>query len=196
MKLSGTAPGGFTVDCGATHLAAAPAAARARVAGSLMREAMRRTEREYAALFDAATGAPLGERAKGLPDQVSIEPILRRCPPGHRSIAVHSHPHRLPFSLKDAAVLPEQPALWALAVIGRDGSWYVLSVAPGHPTPTTAALRATMQQQLLAIASQSTVPPFAGPLAARREHWPAAWERAAPTLGWRYDRVRGNQSNA
>src|SRR5205823_2734104 len=84
------------------HGLTAEAATRTRAVGSVLRDAMHRTRREWAALLDVETGEQLGNQVDGEVDAVSIEGLLRQCRPGRRYVALHTHPQNLPFSLQDA----------------------------------------------------------------------------------------------
>jgi hypothetical protein len=146
---------------------------------------------EYAALIDADTGTQLGSAVSGKADEVDIGPLTRRRAPDTRYVCVHTHPANLPFSLEDIAVMLEERYLCMVTAVGRDGSWYIMSVEPGKTPANVATLRDTFREIADATIEKYQVPPFPTERAARRAHMHEIWQRAAPALGLRHDRVEG-----
>jgi hypothetical protein len=151
------------------------------------------TRLEHGLLIDAQTGQSIGDPVFGEEDKVGLASHFERCEPGGRYVGLHTHPRSLPFSVQDVAVLLRQPVPCMIVAVGRDGTWYVMSVAPGRPKPSLDDLRSTMERHLLAIGDAYACPPFPNPMAARRAHYHAAWTLAAPDLGLRYDRIEGSR---
>ena len=177
------------------HGLARTAATQARGAGGVLRDKMRRTALEWATFIDDQTGEQPGAHVAGEHERVRLDSLFRQCQPDRRYLAVHTHPQNLPFSLQDGAVLLEHPELSVIAAVGRDGSWHLLSVAPGQPIPSIKDMRSRMAAQLEVLNDNYTVPPYPGALTARRELWHTAWQRAAPALGLRYDRIRSDEES-
>ena len=90
----------------------------------------RRRGVEYAALVDIA-GRPLGDPVTGRIDETDLRPLFRRISdPAAQYVQVHSHPTSTAFSDRDGLVLLDHAALTVMAVIGADGTWFVLSKGP------------------------------------------------------------------
>jgi hypothetical protein len=169
-------------------------ARRVRALGRTMREAMRVQPLESAALVDAATGVQLGATIRGRPDRVDATALFRQAVPGATYVALHTHPDSMPLSVRDVAILLEQRALGTLglvAAIGRDGSWSIMSVAPGTTPADLATLRAAVAERAAALAGQFRAPPYPSAAAALRAHRHEVWRHTALDLGLRYDRVEG-----
>lgn len=161
--------------------------------GVALRARTLQTKREYGAFVDAETGAPFGDVLSADGDELEAGPLLRAMPPGRRYAAVHTHPEGFSFSVTDATVLvAHAPALRAIAVVGGHGVWYVLSVDPhrGRPAPADVLLAFEREEATVAPAYRQRVQ--AGDLTrreAQRAYTHEVWERSAPALGLRYDRV-------
>lgn len=178
------------------HGLALPAADAACTTGARMRGQTLRTRLEYAVLMDAATGEQVADPVEGGEDEVDLRDQFARCRPDRLYVGVHTHPRSQPFSLGDIALLLRQPALCAVSAVGRGGTWYFMSVEPGHPVPSIDALRSTLEPHLEALGEQYTSPPYPNPMAGRRDHYHAAWQKAVSELGLRYDRIEGRSSGA
>jgi hypothetical protein len=186
-----------TLEAFSRHDIAGPVATATYAIGVAMREESRQDGLERAMFVDAETGALIREEpVVGASDDVSLEPLQRRYQPERRYIGVHTHPHSQPLSRQDVEVLLDQAPLCAVAAVARDGSWYLVSVAPDSPAPAADALRATLDGALLALGGNYQVPPYPDPAAARRALYHAAWEQVALALGLRYDRVEGRHLRA
>jgi hypothetical protein len=111
--------------------------------------------------------------------------------PGRRYFTLHTHRVSTSFSDADALVLVENPLLRAVGVIGADGTWYFLSRGRGRPAGE-AVVRA-FTAAAIALSRTYLVLMRSGALAreeALRAFSHAIWERVAPPLGLRYDRIR------
>jgi hypothetical protein len=132
---------------------------------------------------------------RGNVEEVVLEPLLVKREQGRRYVCVHTHPHSMPISLFDAAVLAVGAGarvVDGIVAVARDGTWYILSVDPAREPPTAEALRNAYGEAALATLPEHRVPGGAPPASfaqARRGHMHAIWTRAAPALGLRYDRM-------
>jgi hypothetical protein len=171
--------------------------------GSALRDMALRRKREYAAFIDATTGEQLGPTVSGSADQLELAPLLRAMAPGHKYVCVHVHPDSTSFSVPDAVpdavLLLRFAAIQAVAAVGLDGTWYVMSLeAPAAPASIdrlaaeVAAARDELSQPYVTLVQ-------AGSLTrreARRALSHEVWVRAAPALGLRYDRVEDTGRSA
>ena len=161
--------------------------------GVALRARTLQTKREYGAFVDAETGAPFGDVLSADGDELEAGPLLRAMPPGRRYAAVHTHPEGFSFSATDALVLvAHAPTLRTVAAVGGHGVWYVLSLAPDREPPALEDVFAAFRQERDALAPAYQRLMEEGALtrrAAQREHSHTVWERIAPALGLRYDRV-------
>ena len=168
-------------------------AAGAAALGVELRDRMLRTKLEYGAFIDAETGELFGDVLSGTADEVEAGPLLRALRPDRRYANVHTHPEGAAFSPFDAAVLvAHAPALCAIAAVGWQGVWYVLSPAPGAVLPAALEIRASFDRERGALAPTYERRVQAGELTrreAQRAYTHDAWERLAPLLGLRYNQV-------
>lgn len=113
--------------------------------------------------------------------------------PGQGYAFVHTHPEGISFSAADATVLVAHAlALRAVAAVGGPGMWYVLSIDPQRKPPSPADVSPAFERERDALAPSYQHRAQAGGLTrreARREHTHEVWERLAPALGLRYNRV-------
>lgn len=161
--------------------------------GAELRARTIQTRREYGAFVDAEAGSRFGDVVEGIGDRLEAGPVLRAMLPGRRYAFVHTHPEGISFSATDAAVLvAHAPALRAVAAIGGPGMWYVLSIDPQRKPPAPTNVLPAFDRERHALAPLYQHRAQAGGLTrreARREHIHEVWERLAPALGLRYDRV-------
>ena len=173
-------------------LSAAGAGALWRL-GAELRDRTLRTKQEYAALVDAETGEPFGEVLAGASDEVEARPLLRTMRPHRRYAGVHTHPDGASFSPIDASLLVSYaPALCAIAAVGGQGVWYVLSPMPDSPVAAPVDIRTAFDQERDGLAPGYEQRVQAGELTrreAQRAYTHAVWERIATAVGLRYDRV-------
>ena len=148
---------------------------------------------EFAALLATGTGALVGPVVGGQPDAVPVGGQLQAMRAGRRYVHLHTHPApSAAFSDADVGMLVAYACLRTAAVIGVDSTWYVLSKVPGR----APALRAEVEQRF-AVQVAALVPKYArlirsGALSAAeawRLHTHEVWQRLAPGLGLRYDRL-------
>lgn len=115
-------------------------AARAAVeVGARLRARTQRHGVKFAALLDADSGELRGGIARGTDNEVTAAHIghMRA---GHEYLAVHTHPSSAAFSHADAALFVPFSQLRALAVVGTNGTWYLLSIPPTRPRRDFAGL--------------------------------------------------------
>jgi hypothetical protein len=112
--------------------------------------------------------------------------------PGRRFVALHTHPASSSFSDADAATFLVHSSLSAMAAVGVDGTWYVLSKPPGVVlAPPEQAFRQFHEAlaQLLPWYRAQVQSGRLPPREAWRAHSHEAWQTVAPELGLRYSRV-------
>ncbi len=146
--------------------------------------------REHAAMVDARTGQRLGHIAAGSSAGVDIASLLQAAK-GHRAAGVHTHPGSSSFSPDDAAVLVEEAALDVIAVVGADGTWYVLSPEPNAERPARSRIEVLYGDSVDALAPQYVGFTALGLTDEEiwQEHSHGVWQGIAPALGLRYDRI-------
>jgi hypothetical protein len=145
-------------------------------------------------MLDAASGTPVRRVLQGVADGVELGPLLRALEPGREYISVHSHPDSTSFSPSDVALILRFPAVCLIAVVGADGTWYVLSREPDRPSTSREVLVATYQVERDAARIEYERLVQDGVLTrrnARRALSHDIWVAAAPKLGLRYDRIEG-----
>jgi hypothetical protein len=139
------------------------------------------------------TGAQIGEVLRGSTEVVAAGAVLAKMEWGHRYVFVHTHPDGRSFSASDVMVLAAHwPLLRAVVAIGAQGTWYVVSVEPGHDAPPPAAVAAAFAKERDAQAPQYETAVRSGDMTrreAQRLLTHGVWEQIAPDLGLRYDRV-------
>jgi hypothetical protein len=163
--------------------------------GQTIRSTTLQGHQELAVLVDAETGEELGPAVTGSTDRLELGPLLRRIAPGRRYVCVHTHPESSSFSPYDVALLLRFPAIQVVTAVGVDGSWYVVSLEPDQPMPAVNAMAAAVQAARDELAPRFEALVQTGALtrqAARRELSHLIWQRVAPPLGLRYDRVEGD----
>ena len=142
-------------------------------------------------MVDAQTGRRLGAIATGTHDGVDIHPQLQVAQ-GHHAVHMHTHPGSSSFSTDDTQLLLEEVVLDVVAAIGADDTWYVLGLQPGATSPAVPQTEAQYDATIKALAPTYRALMRLGALtraAAWRELTHLTWERIAPGLGLRYDRV-------
>jgi len=158
-------------------------------------QAAKRRRKEYAGMLDVETGEEYGPRCEGVNDRVDIRPQLHAAS-GRAVVSIHTHPGSSAFSDRDAQVFLSAPTIHVLAVIGADGTWYVLSDDPAvkrDPAPlvhqVTALYKAAADGRDETYRALKRI----GQLTSERawqEQTHDVWEQLGPALGLRYDRVR------
>ena len=145
---------------------------------------------EHAGMIDGQTGQRIGTIAIGTINGVDVNSQLEAAR-GHHAASVHTHPGSSSLSPDDAALLVEEAVLDVDAVIGADGTWYVLSIEPGATLPARARIEQVYTDTVHALA-----PLYDGLFALGltdsevwQEHSHGVWQKIAPSLGLRYDRI-------
>ncbi|MGH2353674.1 MAG: hypothetical protein ACRDJN_18885 [Chloroflexota bacterium] len=142
-------------------------------------------------MIDAQAGTQLGSLARGQIDGVDIARQVYAAR-GRRAVSVHTHPHSSSFSPADANLLSKARDVCAVVVVGADGTWYLLSIEPGKALPADATIEGAYR-----ITRQSLIPKYLALVQSQamtrarawQEHSHEVWERIAPVLGLRYDRI-------
>lgn len=141
-------------------------------------------------MLDADRGLPVGSAISGTENEVNILRHLQavEARPGDFFVQIHTHPHSLSFSDRDLVLLADSRQIVALVVAGADGTWYVLSKTAAYTLPPT---KQGSQEAFRALwDAMEDVAAAAGAVETDdRERRHLAFERAAPALGLRYDRV-------
>jgi hypothetical protein len=114
------------------HGLAAAVAEGLRRIGAAVRGTTILTKKERAAVVDADSGAQFGSEVEGSGGQVEMGPLLRAMRSDQRYACVHTHPEGFSFSAGDAAVLLSFPPLIAIAAVGSQSTWYILSLESGR----------------------------------------------------------------
>lgn len=159
--------------------------------GAELRVHARERDAEFAAMVDAETGAQVGEILSGGRSEVRIGPHLDAVVAGRQYVHLHTHPGSSSFSSTDATVFAQTTGLQVMAVVGADGTWYVLSRRAGAAPLHVQTLAVAYRSAIAALASrfQSLVRSGAmTPQAAWREHSHQAWQQVAGRLALHYDR--------
>ncbi len=162
--------------------------------GEELRQRTEQASTEFAALIEAGTGRQVGGILGGQTTAVDIEPHLDALRLGRQYVHLHTHPGSSSLSDADGSILLAHSPLRALAVIGRDRTWYILSKRPGQPTAGPAEGVLAYREALHALLPKYRQLVQSGRLDAAtawRQHTHEAWERVAPALGLRYDRIQG-----
>jgi hypothetical protein len=161
--------------------------------GEALRAESARLHVEAAASFDLENGAPAGPMRTGRASHVDIGAQIAAMQPERRYIALHTHQTSASFSDQDVALLLDNAFLWTIAVIGADGSWYLLSRQSGVSSASAALAVRTFQQAmgpLTPIYAREGQQQGVGRAVVLRQLTHDLWELIAPSLGLRCDRGR------
>ena len=169
-----------------------PAAARAAEAiGANLRQRTLGRAVELAAMLDADTGVAVGAVLGGAQASVDIRPHLDAMQLRRSYLSIHTHPGSSSFSPQDVDILLTHVPLRVMAVVGADGTWYVLSQrylgVPNRPAVLDAFRDAVLAQRskYLGLINSGTM----SRRAAWRQHTHEAWTIVAAPAGLRYDRI-------
>lgn len=169
-----------------------PAAMGAVVrAAEMVRRLTRTHDIEVAATVDAASSVEPAPIVLGTRRSVDVTLHLRALLPGHEYVMLHSHPDSESFSWRDAVWLVERPIVRVL-VVGRNGTWYILSRDPAGSLVTAREVSAAVQDEYDRLSPPGGLarPRGAVGRAARiREVSHRVWTHLAAGLGFRYDRL-------
>lgn len=117
---------------------------------------------------------------------------LSRMRGGREYLILHTHPSSAAFSQADAALFVPFPQLRVLAVIGADGTWYVLSIPPTRSRAELAGLDQAVAAEFVALRLAYVARRDAGVITsaeALRMLLHQVWLNMAERLGVRYDRL-------
>ena len=159
--------------------------AAAAEAWTTARELVRDTRRrgiEHAATLDADDGRPIGPVLTGSTSSTDLTPHIERFARGRRYVQIHTHPRSTSFSNLDLLILGSHPSVRAMAVVGVDGAWHVVSRLVETRMENSRALFDGFLQELTRL-TREHVPE------AERPH--AAMLRVAARHNLRYDREMG-----
>ena len=158
-----------------------------------LRDLTLRDKRERGSLLDLETGAEVGEAVSGTRERIDARPLLQKMQAGRRYAFIHTHPDGRSFSESDVTgLVAHRPLLSAVVAVGSQGTWYAISVEPGGRSPSPADIAAVFRNESDALAPRYTDLVQTGVLTrrdAQRQFTHDVWERIAPSLGLRYDRV-------
>jgi hypothetical protein len=169
----------------------AAAGAVVRAADAVLR-LTRRHDVEVAATVDADSGEEPAPVVLGARRSVDVRSHLAALAPGHQYVMLHSHPESDSFSWQDAVWLVARPAVRVLLVVGRDGSWYLLSRDPAGAPVGAQAVRDAVEAEydrLCPPGDPARRRGMPGRAARRREISHQVWANLARQLGFRYDRL-------
>ena len=169
------------------------AAGSARAVGVRLRDLTLRDKRERGSLLDVETGAEVGEALSGTMERIDARALLQKMQTGRRHAFIHTHPDGRSFSESDVTgLVAHWPLPSAVVAVGSQGTWYAISVEPGGRSPSPADVAAVFRKESDALAARYADFVQTGALtrrAAQRQFTHEVWERIAPSLGLRYDRV-------
>ena len=174
------------------HDIAGDVAVAVHTLGIRLRDTTARTRKETGALVNVRTGAHHGPTLAGTARSLELGPLLRDLPPGEQFICVHTHPDGGSFSPEDAALVIRFRAICVITAVERQGGWYILSLALGHPPPSPQQILEAFEAERDATVHRYRDLVQSGALKrveAQRQHSHQVWEKIAPALGLRYDRV-------
>ncbi|HEY7066034.1 MAG TPA: hypothetical protein VII06_31470 [Chloroflexota bacterium] len=160
--------------------------------GEALRQRTAATGVEWSAMIDTATAARVGPILSGGEAYVDLDAQFAALDWRGQYLAIHTHPNSTSFSDVDGGTLASNPPLRTIVVVGRNGTWYVLSKLPGRPTPNALDVRLAYLQQLRTIVPKYRTLVQSGQIdavEAWRQQTHEAWELVALDLRLRYDRV-------
>jgi hypothetical protein len=180
------------LDALVRHGVSPPAAAAAVRAGQAVHRLTREHDVEVAATVDADSGAEPAPTVRGARRAVDVGSHLRALAPGREYVMLHSHPESESFSARDALWLVARPVVRVLVVVGKNGSWYLLSRDPARPLATAREVTEAVQAEYDRLSPPGDPARARGAVgrAARvREVSHRVWANLAAGLGFRYDRL-------
>jgi hypothetical protein len=172
------------------HGLPAEAAQRIARAGVTLCGRTVRSGLEVAVILEVETGRPVGATVEGTVDKIDVSLQMAGLRPGRRYVHLHTHPGNSSFSDDDLRVLLRHSELRTMAVVGGNGSWYLLSKRRGQPTMPIEQAQARWDVHYADVAAPHDVLIAAGQLTpdealAREVH--ETMRRLAPEIGLRYD---------
>lgn len=175
------------------HALRRPAAAIVAQVGEALGHQTAATGVELAATFDLQTGDHVGALVTGARNDVTVADHIRAMLPGRLYVAIHTHPASSSFSDDDVITLVANDPLQCIAVIGADGTWYVMSKLPGRPHASARVVQAALRAAVTVLVPSYLAAVRTGDATreeALREMLHDIWQSIAPLLGLRYDRLR------
>jgi hypothetical protein len=180
------------LDALVRHGVGPPAVAAVVRAAQAVRRLTREHDVEVAATVDADSGAEPAPIVRGTRRSVDVTSHLRALVPGREYVMLHSHPESESFSSRDAVWLVARPVVRVLVVVGKNGSWYLLSRDPARPLATARALTEAVQgayDRLSPPGDLARTRGAAGRASRLRDVSHQVWANLAAGLGFRYDRL-------
>ncbi len=175
-----------------SHRVGTQAARSTARVGEGLRQRMGETDIEFAALIDDITGYQVGGILSGTVDRLNLLPHLDALRPGGHYVHVHTHPASSSLSDYDLAILLAHVEIRTMAVVGRDGTWYILSRVRGQPAIDPGEGRALWKARFVEIATPHNALIARGALReadALRLEVHQTMTRLAPEIGLRYDHL-------
>lgn len=170
------------VDALRNHGVSGAAAARAWDEARRLIAATRRRSIEHAMMFDAETGDPVGGSLTGTRSSTDLRAHIARFQAGREYFQIHTHPGSTSFSPNDVLVLATQPAIRAMAVVGVDRTWHIVSYLVERPPASRRDVVDAFIEELARLEAE-------GVEFERRPH--KAMLEVAARHGVRYDRIGG-----
>jgi hypothetical protein len=147
---------------------------------------------EFGALVDDASGRQVGMILSGGVAHIDLGPHVRALEPRRRYLHLHTYPANSTLSDTDLATFLRHPELCTMAVVGRDGAWYVLSKLRGQPSLAEADGLEAWFEAFVALAPRYDAQIEVGlltPDEALGRHTEETLVQIAPILRLRYDRL-------
>jgi hypothetical protein len=175
------------------HTQALISAESVRAVGVRLRDETLRHRTERGTLLNLDTGVEVGDAPPGTTERIDAGSLLRKMRVGRRYVFVHTHPDGRSFSESDVAgLVAHWPLPSVVVAVGSQGTWYAISVEPESKCPSPADVAVVLRQESDALAPKYSELLQTGTLTrrdAQRQFTHEVWERIAPRLGLRYDRV-------
>ena len=166
---------------------------------ALGRQLQQQTEREgteSAAIVDLRSGARIGDVVGGVSNRVNISGHLGAMQAGHEYVHLHTHPASTSFSDQDGGMLAAHAGLHLLAVIGLDGTWYLLGKRRDTEPAMAGDVLCAFRDEVLLLRPQYRVLVRSNAMTTEQA-WRAmideVWQRVAAKLGLQYRRVDVSQ---
>ena len=165
---------------------------RLHAVGTELRALTEREGVEFGVTVNMDSDYSLGTTLRGSGNDLDFEPHRRLLRRERRYVTLHTHPGSMPPSHLDFLILIDNPSIRALVVVGRDGTWYVVSLAPSAARPDEHVARATFAAAYVRLRPQYLRRVEVGlmtPREALAAMLDATWRAVARRIGLRYDRV-------
>jgi hypothetical protein len=151
-------------------------------------------KRECLLTVDAKTGHEVYSIVEGGKDYVQFPPQLitfLEQAKANSIVSIHNHPSSSSFSAEDLIILSRFDSIKTIAVIGHDGTRYVVSIGSGQ-TPSPAEIKGTLNAMVKKYYNHYNSLVQSGKMApgeAWKEHTHQAVSDLSKNFGWEYRRV-------